>query len=162
MKVSTKYVLSIDQGTTGSTAMLLDEKGAQKSSTNIPFRQIYPQEGWVEHDPKDILSSVKKAISETLKSSGINSSLIEGIGITNQRETLVFWDGLTGKTYGNAIVWQCNRTAKKIEQMKKQGLEPWIKKKTGLTLDPYFSGSKISWFLKQFKGSKKKSTHWNN
>ena len=153
MKSEKKYILSIDQGTTGSTAMLLDERGELIAHGNAPFRQIYPKEGWVEHDPKDILVSVKKSILKALKASGVSPSKIEGIGITNQRETVVFWDRLTGKPYGNAIVWQCRRTSQKIDQMKKQGCESWIKKKTGLTLDPYFSGSKISWFLQHFKGS---------
>ena len=150
-----EYILSIDQGTTGSTAMLLDDKGHLVSSANVPFKQLYPKEGWVEHKPSDIIRSVKRAIAKTLDQSNVTSENIKSIGITNQRETVVFWNKKTGKTYGNAIVWQCRRTSLEIEKMKKEGCESWVKKKTGLTLDPYFSGSKIAWFLKRFKDSKK-------
>ena len=147
------FILAIDQGTTGSTALLMDSKAKVKFSANVSFKQIYPKEGWVEHDPSDILKSVKTAISKALKGAKVSATSLKGIGISNQRETVVFWNKKTGKPYGNAIVWQCRRTADQVERLKKH--EGWIKKDTGLTLDPYFSASKISWFLKRFKGSKK-------
>ncbi len=154
--MNTDYILSIDQGTTGSTALLLNSKGEEVSISNVAFKQIYPKDSWVEHDPKDILMSVKKAIKQALNKASIDASKIRGIGVTNQRETVVFWNKKTGQTYGNALVWQCKRTQKRVEHLKtKVGLEKSIQKKTGLKLDPYFSASKIEWFLKNFKGSKK-------
>jgi len=155
MSKTSKYILSIDQGTTGSTALLLDEKGEIKASSNVSFKQIYLKDGWVEHDPKDILKSVKTSISSAIRKAKISASNIKGIGITNQRETVVFWNKKTGKTYGNAIVWQCRRTSDFTNKLKRDGHEAWIKKETGLALDPYFSASKILWFLKKIKGSKK-------
>jgi len=153
--MNTDYILSIDQGTTGSTALLLNSKGERVSFSNVPFKQIYPKDSWVEHDPKDIINSVKKAIKQALSKASVEPSKIKGIGVTNQRETVVFWNKKTGKTYGNALVWQCKRTQKRVEYLKAKGLEKSIQKKTGLKLDPYFSASKIEWFLKNFKGSKK-------
>ncbi len=144
-------ILSLDQGTTGSTALLMDLKGKVLGSSNVPFRQIFPKIGWVEHDPEEILKSVKKAILNVLKKTKKTSKDILTIGITNQRETVVFWDGKTGKAIGNAIVWQCRRTSSRTEQIKKNGDAGWIKKKTGLSVDPYFSSTKIEWFLKEKK-----------
>lgn len=146
-------ILSLDQGTTGSTALLMDLKGNVIGSHNETFPQIFPQPGWVEHAPYDILKSVKKAITEVFATTKKKPEDVLTIGITNQRETVVFWDGKTGKPYGNALVWQCRRTAKRTEQIKKNHDDVWIKKKTGLSVDPYFSSTKIEWFLKNHKNS---------
>lgn len=149
-------ILSLDQGTTGSTALLMDTKGKVLGSSNVPFKQIFPKVGWVEHNPQDILDSVKKAIANVFKQTKKSSKDVLTIGVTNQRETVVFWDGETGKTFGNAIVWQCRRSSARTEQIKKKGDAKWIQKKTGLSVDPYFSSTKIEWFLKNsLKGNKK-------
>lgn len=155
MKKNNDCVLSIDQGTTGSTALILNSEGSILTSINVPFKQIYPKKSWVEHDPKDILKSVKGAIKGALKDAKVSPENIKSIGITNQRETVVFWNKKTGKTYGNAIVWQCKRSQSIVDQLKKEGHEEWVKKRTGLALDPYFSASKIAWFLKKIKAPKK-------
>ncbi|MGH1468404.1 MAG: FGGY-family carbohydrate kinase [Bdellovibrionales bacterium] len=148
-------ILSLDQGTTGSTALVMNTKGKVLGSSNVPFKQIFPKAGWVEHDPDEILKSMKKAIRLVFKKIDKDPKDILTIGITNQRETVVFWDGKTGKTFGNAIVWQCRRTTKRAEEIKKNGDASWIKKKTGLSVDPYFSSTKIEWFLKKNKSSHK-------
>ncbi len=144
-------ILSIDQGTSGSTALLMTDQGVCLDSVNVPFKQIFPKRGWVEHNPDDILKSVQKAIRLVLKKTKKSSKEILTIGITNQRETVVFWDQKSGKPYGNAIVWQCKRTSDRTEEIKKNGDDKWIKKTTGLSVDPYFSSSKIEWFLKNKK-----------
>lgn len=148
-------ILSIDQGTTGSTALLMDLKGKVVGSHNEPFKQIFPKPGWVEHNPNDILKSVKTALKKVLEKTKKNPKNIFTIGITNQRETVVFWDGKTGKPYGNAIVWQCRRTSKRTEQIQKTSFSKTISKKTGLSVDPYFSSTKMEWFLKNNKDYKK-------
>ncbi len=144
-------ILSLDQGTTGSTALVMNTKGKILGSSNVSFKQIFPKIGWVEHNPKDILNSVKKAIQNVLKKINKTPKDILTIGITNQRETVVFWDYKTGKAFGNAIVWQCRRTALRTKEIKKKGDANWIKKNTGLSIDPYFSSTKIEWFLKNNK-----------
>jgi len=149
-----KLILSLDQGTTGSTALLMDLKGKVVGSHNEPFKQIFPKPGWVEHNPNDILKSLKKAIKEVFVKTNKKPEQVLTVGITNQRETVVFWDGKTGMAYGNALVWQCRRTAKRTEQIKKNGDSAWIQKKTGLGVDPYFSSTKIEWFLKNNKSCK--------
>jgi len=146
-----KMILSLDQGTTGSTALLMDLEGNVLGSHNEPFKQIFPKPGWVEHDPNDILKSLKKAIKQVFLKTKKKPTDVLTIGITNQRETVVFWNGKTGEPYGNAIVWQCKRTSKRTEQIKKNHDDVWIKKKTGLSVDPYFSSTKIEWFLKNNK-----------
>lgn len=148
-------ILSLDQGTTGSTALVMNTKGRVLGSSNVPFKQVFPKAGWVEHNPDEILKSVKKAISSVFKKIDKDPRDILTIGITNQRETVVFWDSRTGKAFGNAIVWQCRRTTKRAEEIKSNGDAAWIKKKTGLSVDPYFSSTKIEWFLKKYKASRK-------
>ena len=142
-----KYILALDQGTTSSRAIIFDKKGNIVSKAQNEFAQIYPQAGWVEHDPLSILYSQFQAVSSCLISGGINTADIAGIGITNQRETTILWDRKTGKPVYNAIVWQCRRTADICEELKAQGLEDYIKDKTGLLIDAYFSGTKIKWIL---------------
>ncbi len=142
-----KYVLALDQGTTSSRAIVFDKKGNIVSKAQNEFEQIYPQAGWVEHDPLAILYSQFQAVASCLISGGIKASDIAGIGITNQRETTILWDRQTGKPVYNAIVWQCRRTADICEKLKAEGLEEYIKDKTGLLIDAYFSATKIKWIL---------------
>ena len=150
-----KYVLALDQGTTSSRAIIFDKKGNIVSKAQNEFEQIYPQAGWVEHDPISILYSQFQAVSSCVLSGGINPCDIAGIGITNQRETTILWDRQTGKPVYNAIVWQCRRTAEYCEQLKAEGLEDYIKEKTGLLIDAYFSATKIKWVLDNVPGAMK-------
>lgn len=145
-----RHVIAIDQGTTGSTVLVLDEQLAVKGRGYKEFRQIYPQPGWVEHDPEDIWASVLDALGTAMK--GIEPSSVTAVGITNQRETAVIWDRKTGKAAHNAIVWQDRRTAEQCAALKAQGKEARTKQLTGLTIDPYFSGTKVSWMLKNVSG----------
>ncbi|MFA5334794.1 MAG: glycerol kinase GlpK, partial [Candidatus Omnitrophota bacterium] len=142
-----KYILSIDQGTTGSRAYLFDKPGRIVSSAYREFRQIYPRAGWVEHDPEEIWRSVEYVVKQALSLKKIKPADIAAIGITNQRETTILWDRKTGKPVHNAIVWQCRRTADICEGLKKKGYSGLFRKKTGLVIDPYFSGTKIKWLL---------------
>ena len=142
--------LTIDQGTTSSRALLFDEKGQIIDLFQRDFKQIYPEEGWVEHDPFEILSSTILCC-ETILNKNKNIE-IKSVGITNQRETVLAWDKKTGKPFYNAIVWQDRRTSEFCSNLKKEGLEREINKKTGLLLDPYFSSSKISWLLENVNG----------
>lgn len=142
-----KYVLALDQGTTSSRAIIFDKKGNIVSKAQNEFEQIYPKAGWVEHDPLAILYSQFQAVANCIISGGISPSEIAGIGITNQRETTILWDRQTGKPVYNAIVWQCRRTAELCEELKVRGLEDYVKEKTGLLIDAYFSGTKIKWIL---------------
>jgi glycerol kinase len=146
------YILSLDQGTTSSRAVLIDNKGHWVAEGQRPFRQIYPEPGWVEHDPEEIWQTVLDSISDCLQKANISPSAIKAIGITNQRETLVAWDRKTGQPLHNAIVWQCRRSQKICEDLKKQKKEKIFKKKTGLVLDPYFSGTKIRWLMENLPG----------
>ncbi len=142
-----RYILSIDQGTTGTTVILLDENFKVVARCTREFRQIFPEQGWVEHSPQDIYNSVLQAISVVLNDAKIKGKEIEAIAITNQRETVCFLDVETKKSLYNAIVWQCRRTESICNDFKKHGLEDIIKEKTGLLLDPYFSATKIKWAL---------------
>lgn len=142
-----RLIIAIDQGTTGSTALVLNEALEVLGRANQEFTQYFPQPGWVEHDPTDILSSVQQALSNALEMAKANPEEIACIGITNQRETVVVWDKQTGKPVHRAVVWQDRRTASLCESMKSEGKEPAFKSKTGLVLDPYFSGTKIKWIL---------------
>lgn len=153
-----QYILAIDQGTTGSTAMVIGGDGTVKSKVNEEYPQIYPQPGWVEHDPEKIWNSVTSVISKSLEKAGVSGNAIAAIGITNQRETTVLWDRQSGKPLYNAIVWQCRRTADICARLKKRGLERKFRNKTGLVLDPYFSGTKIRWILDKVPGAKKKAS----
>jgi glycerol kinase len=140
-----RHVIAIDQGTTGSTVLVLDETLTIRGRGYKEFRQIYPQPGWVEHDPEDIWASVLAALAQAMH--GIEASSIAAIGITNQRETSVLWDRKTGKPAHHAIVWQDRRTSDRCADLKAAGKEARVKQLTGLTLDPYFSGTKIQWLL---------------
>ena len=142
-----KYVLALDQGTTSSRAALVSEEGKIVCILNREFPQLYPREGWVEHDPTDIWGSQYGIMMEVLAKSGVGAEEIAAIGITNQRETAIVWEKATGKPVYNAIVWQCRRTAERIEEIVKSGAGEMIRKKTGLIPDAYFSASKAEWIL---------------
>lgn len=148
----TQLILAIDQGTTSSRAILFDVKGQIVESAQEEFRQIFPENGWVEHDPEDIWSSTLSVCREVIEKAGDQE--IVGIGITNQRETTIVWDKTTGKPVYNAIVWQDRRTSEYCQQLKGQGIEPAVTQKTGLLLDPYFSGTKVRWILENVKGAR--------
>lgn len=142
-----KYILSIDQSTSGTKAVLFDENACFVARSNAPHRQIYPQPGWVEHDPEEIFSNVLKVIKEVLSVSGIDKNKVKCMSITNQRETVLVWDKKTGKPVYNAVVWQCMRGEAKCNEFKEKGLENCIRQKTGLIIDPYFSASGLHWIL---------------
>ncbi len=141
------YVLAIDQGTTGTTVLLLDQTGQAVGRAYSEFKQIYPRPGWVEHDPEEIWAVTCMVIEKALRESGISTERIVAIGITNQRETTVLWDRESGKPVHNAIVWQCRRTAPICNELRAQGREAWFRERTGLVLDAYFSGTKLKWLL---------------
>jgi len=144
---SKNYILVIDQGTTGSAALLFDDSGQVVSSADREIRQIYPQPGWVEHDPVEIFQTSLAVAKEALQAAGVTASQVKGLGITNQRETTVVWDRRTGKPISNAVVWQCRRTAPICEELKQEGMVDPVKDKTGLPVDAYFSGTKLRWIL---------------
>ena len=146
------FVLAIDQGTTGSTVALMDERGRVRASVNYEFPQIYPKPGWVEHRPTDIWQSVEKGIRAVFRKNICKPTDIVAIGITNQRETSLLWDKRTGEPLNNAIVWQCRRTTDFCESLKAAGHEAQVKRRSGLVLDPYFSASKFRWLLHNTKG----------
>ena len=141
------YVIALDQGTTSSRAVLFDESAQIVAMKSYEFEQIYPQPGWVEHDPAAILNTQVDALREVVRISGVPLDSIAAIGITNQRETTLLWDRKTGRPLHNAIVWQCRRTAPIVARLCEEGLEKHIKSVTGLVPDAYFSGSKLSWLL---------------
>ncbi|ESW88562.1 glycerol kinase [Mesorhizobium sp. LSJC269B00] len=153
----TGYILAIDQGTTSTRAILFDGAMKVAGSKQQEFTQHYPASGWVEHDPEEIWASVVATAKGALKAAGREASDVAAIGITNQRETVVIWDKATGKPIHNAIVWQDRRTAPLCQKLKKHGLEKKFTKKTGLLLDPYFSGTKIAWMLDKVNGARKRA-----
>ncbi len=146
------YILALDQGTTSSRAILFDRKARIVSVAQREFRQIYPQPGWVEHDPLEIWDSQLGVAREAIAAAGIAASQVAAIGITNQRETTVVWDRATGAPLYNAVVWQCRRSAPLCDALKQQGWEPTVRERTGLVIDAYFSGTKIQWLLTHVPG----------
>jgi glycerol kinase len=146
-------VLSIDQGTTGTRVVIVSRDGQIVSRAYREFTQIYPQPGWVEHDPEEIWTVTLGVARQALQQAGIPAGAILAIGIANQRETTVVWDRATGRPVSNAIVWQCRRTAPLCEEMKRAGLEPMIRERTGLVLDAYFSATKAAWILDNVPGA---------
>jgi glycerol kinase len=141
------YILAIDEGTTGSTALLFDHAGQLCGRAYAELTQHYPRPGWVEHDAEEIFGVTMRVIGEVLKSSGIRPNDLQAIGITNQRETVVLWERATGKPVARAIVWQDRRTAEICDRLQAEGLQPMIQERTGLVLDPYFSATKVQWLL---------------
>ena len=152
-----KYVLALDQGTTSSRAIIFDKDQKIVAMAQKEFTQIYPKEGWVEHDAVEIYSSQYGVMIEAIVKSGIDPAEIAGIGITNQRETTVLWDKTTGRPVYNAIVWQCRRTADICDGLVSRGLDKYIKESTGLVVDAYFSGTKIKWILDNVEGVREKA-----
>lgn len=152
-----KYVMSLDQGTTSSRCIIFDENGSIVSVAQQEYQQIYLDSGWVEHDPDDIYSSQVSVAAQAIAKLGISSDEISCIGITNQRETTILWDKKTGKPVYNAIVWQCRRTADYVSSLKEQGLSDFIRNKTGLIPDPYFSATKIKWILDNVDGVRERA-----
>lgn len=152
-----EFLLAIDQGTTSTRSILFDNKQNVVGIAQTPFNQIYPKEGWVEHDPMEIYATVSGTMNEVIAQSGVDISAIKAIGITNQRETTVVWERDTGRPIYNAIVWQCRRTADICKQLEQDGHREYIQKSTGLRIDAYFSGTKIKWILDNVEGAREKA-----
>ena len=152
-----KYIVALDQGTTSSRAVVFDEAANILAAHNIEFEQLYPNPGWVEHRPEDILQSQIDALKLAVEKSGVDVGDIAAIGITNQRETTLLWDRATGKPLCNAIVWQCRRTAPLVERLKRDGLGNVLRDRTGLVPDAYFSGTKLQWMLDTLPGARERA-----
>ena len=152
-----KYVMALDQGTTSSRCIIYNRKGEQISIAQKEFKQIFPQAGWVEHDPMEIWETQLAVARDAMEKAGLDASAIDSIGITNQRETTIVWDNETGEPVYNAIVWQCRRTSDYCKELKKQALNVIFKSKTGLLIDPYFSGTKIRWILENVDGARERA-----
>lgn len=156
-----KYIMALDQGTTSSRCILFDHKGNVCSMAQKEFRQIYPQPGWVEHDPMEIWSSQLSVATEAVSKIGATAEAIAAIGITNQRETTIVWNRHTGQPVYNAIVWQCRRTAERIDKMVEEGMTQYIQMATGLVPDAYFSTSKLAWILDHVEGAREEAEAGN-
>ena len=152
-----KYIVALDQGTTSSRAVVFDDQAHIVAAHNIEFQQLYPQPGWVEHRPQDILDSQVNALKLAVEKAKIDPAKIEAIGITNQRETTLLWEKATGKPLCNAIVWQCRRTAPLVERLKRDGLGNMLRDRTGLVPDAYFSGTKLQWMLDSIPDARKRA-----
>jgi len=155
--MSEKYIMALDQGTTSSRCIIYNKKGDQISVAQKEFTQYFPEAGWVEHDPLEIWETQLAVARGALSKAGLTAGDIDGIGITNQRETTVVWDKETGEPVYNAIVWQCRRTADYCKQLKKDGLSVMFKQHTGLLIDPYFSGTKLRWILQNVEGARERA-----
>ncbi|MGN7478386.1 glycerol kinase GlpK [Solibacillus silvestris] len=156
-----KYIMALDQGTTSSRAILFNKKGDIVYTAQQEFKQYFPNSGWVEHNAKEIWSSILSVIAKVLSERNIKATQIEGIGITNQRETTVVWDKNTGEPVYNAIVWQSRQTAEICDNLKEEGYDELFRKKTGLLIDAYFSGTKVKWILDNVKGAREKAEAGN-
>lgn len=155
------YVLAIDQGTTGTTALLIDQKGHIAGRGYYEITQHYPKPGWVEHDPEEIWAKTVLAVNDAIKIGNVARDQIIAVGITNQRETIIVWDRYTGKPVYNAIVWQCRRTAGICEALRQNGLSEKFRSKTGLVIDPYFSATKLAWILDNVTGARDDAENGN-
>ena len=151
------FVLALDQGTTGSTALVVDVTGAVRARGYAEVPQHYPRPGWVEHDPEDLWTTVERAATQALKTAGITGDDVAAIGITNQRETTTVWDRATSAPIHRAIVWQCRRTAAACDRLRAEGHEAMVRERTGLVLDAYFSGTKIAWILDQVPDARRRA-----
>ncbi|MFT6518789.1 MAG: glycerol kinase, partial [Candidatus Azotimanducaceae bacterium] len=151
------FILAIDQGTTSSRAIVFNEASAVVAVAQQEFKQYYPHDGWVEHDPEEIWDSTLLVARQAIESAGLEAKQIAAIGITNQRETTVIWDRVTGKPIYNAIVWQDRRTADVCEGLRAAGLQASVTAKTGLLLDPYFSATKVQWLLDNVDGARRRA-----
>src|SRR3989338_1316020 len=152
-----RYVLALDQGTTSSRAIIFDETGKPVSAAQQEFKQHYPEPGWVEHDPDDLWRSQRDVMREALKNSGLKAEQLVACGIANQRETTIVWDRQTGKPIHRAIVWQDRRTAAQCAELKEVGAESLVQERTGLVIDPYFSGTKVAWILDKVPGARRRA-----
>ena len=152
-----KYVLALDQGTTSSRAILFDEAGGPVAVGQREFRQIFPQAGWVEHDPREIFETQRDVARDAIRKSGISTKDLLAVGITNQRETTIVWDRQTGEPIHNAIVWQDRRTAELCRDLREVGAESLVRERTGLVVDPYFSGTKLGWLLDEIPGARERA-----
>ncbi|MBQ1331315.1 MAG: glycerol kinase, partial [Lachnospiraceae bacterium] len=152
-----RYIMALDAGTTSNRCILFDEKGTICATAQKEFTQIFPQPGWVEHDPEELWSTMLGVAVEAMQKAGAGAEDIAGIGITNQRETAVVWDRETGAPVYNAIVWQCRRTSEWCDDLKERGLTELIRRKTGLVIDAYFSASKIVWILDHVEGARERA-----
>ena len=152
-----KYIMSLDAGTTSNRCILFNEAGEICSVAQKEFTQIFPRAGWVEHDADEIFTTQLEVARQALSNIGANASEIAAIGITNQRETTICWNKVTGRPVYNAIVWQCRRTADYCDQLTAEGLVDTIRAKTGLVIDPYFSGTKIRWILQNVPGAREQA-----
>ncbi|MEP6903882.1 MAG: glycerol kinase GlpK, partial [Actinomycetota bacterium] len=152
-----KYIIALDQGTTSSRTALFSENGQLLDIAQKEFKQIFPKSGWVEHNPDEILKTQFETLNTVISKNNISAREIAGIGITNQRETTIIWDKNTGKWIYNAIVWQDRRTAPICEELKRAGLENYVKQTTGLVIDSYFSGTKVKWLLDNVEGARAKA-----
>ena len=152
-----EYILALDQGTTSSRAIIFNKAGQMVASAQKEYKQYYPKDAWVEQDPMEIWGTQSGVLREVLDRAAVNLNQISAIGITNQRETTIIWDKKTGRPIYNAIVWQCRRTASICEELKEQGLEDHVREKTGLTIDAYFSATKIKWILDHVEGSRQRA-----
>ncbi len=157
MGATRSVILALDQGTTSSRAVVVDRSGAILASAQREFRQVYPQPGWVEHDPREIASTQIGTAREALTAAGLGAGDVAAIGITNQRETTVVWDRRTGEPVGNAIVWQDRRTAAFCDELVRSGHTAEVQAKTGLVIDPYFSGTKLRWILDHVPGARERA-----
>ena len=149
-----KYVLALDQGTTSSRAILFDASGGPLAVGQREFRQIFPQPGWVEHDPREIFATQRDVARDALRKSNVSAKDVMAIGIANQRETTILWDRQSGEPIYNAIVWQDRRTAPLCQDLREVGAESLVRERTGLVIDPYFSGTKIAWLLDEIPGAR--------
>src|ERR1700712_5698842 len=149
-----RYLLAIDQGTTGSTVLVMTEDGAVRGRASREFPQYFPKPGLVEHEPDENWASVTDALTDALRSAALKPEACAGIGITNQRETTLLWDRKTGRAVHRAIVWQDRRTSARCAELKAQGLESLFRERTGLVIDPYFSGTKLEWLLDHVDGAR--------
>jgi len=141
-------ILAIDQGTTGTTCLVFDREGRIAGRAYSEFRQHFPRPGWVEHDAAEIWEVTRRVAAEAIVHAGVQGSDLDAIGITNQRETVVAWDPDSGEPVHNALVWQDRRTAERCDELRSEGREELVRERTGLVLDPYFSGTKIEWLLR--------------
>src|SRR5262249_11968497 len=145
LAMPSEVILAIDQGTTGSRAVVFDLDGTIRGWAYAEFTQHYPKPAWVEHDADEIARSVRLLVSRALQEATVSAQRVAAIGVTNQRETIVLWDRKTGEPVAPAIVWQDRRTARECMAIKEEGREPWFRARTGLTVDPYFSATKVRW-----------------
>jgi glycerol kinase len=155
--MAASHVLAIDQGTTGTTVLILDRRLAVRAKVNQEFRQIFPRPGWVEHDLEDIWGSTVTTVQRALREAGLRGTDVAAIGITNQRETTALWDRRSGRALHHAIVWQDRRTTEDCARLKADGHEARVREKTGLVIDPYFSATKLRWLLEHVKGAREKA-----